>query len=189
MKILKKMYMILFTMSMLFAWFVFAADFDVNITPDMQYAISGSVVTFDVVAQNNTWFSSVFVLNLPNEIEYINASVIPFNNPALSLWVDTNPNWVLSSGQTLTVQVTADVNVLLFTNLLVTWDIDVYTSAIVSVEPISDVVLTKTLISNEPQMTWDVVTYNIEIKNIGSKLATGIEVVDVWPANVLNFQN
>ncbi len=193
---MKRLYIIVMSILMLFVWFTFAADFDANVTPDTQNAISWTIVSFDVVVNNNTWFDAYLLQSFPWQIDYYNASVLPINNPALSLWIETTPRWLLSAGQTLNIHVEWVVNAQSFATLNVLSNIvefsnfaNVYTSAIANIEPISDVVVTKVLIWDEPQLTWDMVTYNILIENIWSAIATGISLVDVWPASVLTFPN
>ena len=193
---MKRLYIIFMSVMILFMWFTFAADFDASVTPDTQNAISWTIVSFDVVVNNNTWFDAYLLQNFPSQIDYYNASVLPINNPALSLWIETTPRWLLSAGQTLNIHVEWVVNAQSFGVLNVLSNVvelsnfaNVYTSAIANIEPISDIVVTKILIWNEPQLTWDNVTYNILIENIWSAIATGISLVDVWPASVLTFPN
>jgi len=176
--------------------FMSAADFDINISPNTQFAISGTEVNFILSAHNNTWVNSYVIQEFPWEVKYTNSSIIPINNPSLMLGIETNPRWVLSSGAILNISVSGEIisqtfpvldilgNIVQFNN----WS-NVYTSALAQIEPISDIVVTKTLITNEPQITWDTVTYNIEVKNIWSAVATGINLVDVWPNSVVTFPN
>lgn len=192
---MKRLYIIFISM-LVMLWFTFAADFAVNTTPTTQPAISWSVINLSVVANNNTWFNSYFIQSFPSHIKYVNSNIVPINNPALALWVETTPRWLLSAGQTLNLTIQAKVVSQTFPTLsLVSSAVDtsnlanVYTSAIANIEPISDVAVTKTLISAEPKFTWDTVTYNIEIKNIGSAIATGISLVDVRPNNIVTFLN
>ena len=67
--------------------------------------------------------------------------------------------------------------------------VNVFTSATVILEPIADVTVSKVLVWSGPRLTGDTVTYNIEVKNVWSKIATWISLVDVWPASMLAFPN
>lgn len=193
---MKRLYIIVMSMLMLWMWFTFAADFDVSVTPDIQNAISGTTVSFNVSVSNNTWFDAYVTQPFPSQIDYSNASIVPINNPALILWLETTPRWLLLSGQSLNIQVDGLVDAIAFGTLNVFSNVvdvnnfaNVYTSAIANIEPISDVIVTKTLVWDEPQLTGDSVIYNIEVTNIGSKIATGIGLVDVWPESILTFPN
>jgi hypothetical protein len=78
----------------------------------------------------------------------------------LALGIETTPRWLLSAGQTLNLTIQAQAisqsfptlnivsSIVDFNNLL-----NVYTSAIASVDPISDIAVIKTLLSNKPQFT------------------------------------
>ena len=177
-------------------WFTFAADFAVTPSPSNQTAISWSTINLSVSASNVTWFNAYFVQSFPTQIKYTNSNILPINNPALALWIETTPRWLLSAGQTLNLTIQSQAISQSFPTLNLESRIvdisnilNVYTSAIASVDPISDLTVIKTLISNEPQFTWDAVTYNIEIKNIGSAIATGISLVDVRPSSIVTFPN
>lgn len=192
---MKRLYIIFIGMLMML-WFGFAADFAVTNSPSTQTAISGSMVSLSVSVSNSTWFNAYFTQSFPTQIKYTNANILPINNPALALGIETTPRWLLSAGQSLNLTIQAQAisqsfptlnlvsNVVDVNNLL-----NVYTSAIASVDPISDITVIKTLISNKPQFTWDAVTYNIEVKNIGSAIATGIRLVDVRPNSIVTFPN
>ncbi len=193
---MKRLYIILMSIAMLLMWFTFAADFDVSVTPNTQNAISGTVVWFDISVTNNTGVSAYVMSDVPYWLHYSSSNVIPDNNPALALWLEINPRWLLSANQSLTIHMDAVVqvpaffvqdilfNVVEYSNLL-----NIYTWAMVQLEPISDVIVKKILIWNEPHLTGDAVIYGVEIKNIGSKTATWIKLVDVWPSNALVFPN
>jgi len=90
---------------------------------------------------------------------YQNSSEIPYNLPALSLGTETNPYWLLNSGESLSFQVQALVINQSFASLNVnnvftdTLGANVYTSSVVSIDPISDVIVTNIMTSNEPQIT------------------------------------
>jgi len=90
---------------------------------------------------------------------YQNSSETPDNSPALSLGTQTNPYWSLSSGESLSFQVQAIVTNQSFASLNVnnvftdTLGANVYTSSVVSIDPISDIVVTNIMTSNEPQIT------------------------------------
>ena len=193
---MKRLYIILMSMAMLLMWFTFAADFDVSMTPNAQNAISGTVVSFDISVSNNTGVSAHILQELPFGVEYINSNETPDNNPGLSMWFETNPVWTIEAWETLNIHVEAINKNLSFLTLDVLSNIidvnditNIYTSAVVYIDPIADIVVEKTLISAQPQLTWDVVVYNIHIENIWSATATGISFVDVRPSHLLNFSN
>lgn len=170
--------------------------FDVNLAPDSQNAISWTIVSFGVTVTNNTWMDVYLLQEFPNGVSYSNATAVPLNNPALMLGIETNPIWLLSSWETLNIQIEAVVELLSFTGLEVfsnIVDIDdenlVYTSAVSMIEPIGDILVEKTLIWDEPQLTWDDVLYSVMISNIGSMEVTWVEIVDVWPSDALSFPN
>ncbi len=192
---MKKLYIILFGLFVM-CGFISAADFNIEISPSNQFAILGIEVNFVLTAHNNTWVNAYLIQEFPGDIKYTNSNITPINNPSLMLGIETNPRWLLSSGATLNMSVSGEIISQAFPVLDVFWNVvqfnnwsNVYTSALANIEPISDVVVTKTLITNEPQITWDIVTYNIEVKNIGSAVATGISLVDVWPNNFITFPN
>lgn len=177
-------------------WFSYAADFEISTNPSLQTAISGSMISLNVSTNNNTWIDSYITLNLPTQIEYTNSNIIPINNPALALWIETTPRRLLAAWQNINLTIQWNTIAQSFNTLDIISNIvdknnlaNVYTSAIANIDPIADITITKILSSQEPQFTWDTVSYTIEIKNIGSKIATWIQLVDVRPINQITFWN
>lgn len=194
---MKRLYIIFISFVLLFVWFTFAADFDVEVTPNNQHAISGSVLSFDIVATNNSWTDVYVQQEFPNFVNYVDSNVVPNNISALTLWLANDPYWTLSAGQSISLEIEAVFEWRSFptptldviTNIIDTPFVSVYTSSVVKLEAISDIVVGKTLVWSGPKLSGDIVTYNIEVKNVWSKIATWISLVDVWPANMLEFPN
>ena len=190
---MKRLYIIV--IALLFAlWFNWANDFTININPWSQSAISGSVLNFNVLANNNTGLGVFLTQSFPAQMRYKNANILPINNPALILGLETVPRWVLLSGQDLNLNIQAEVTAQSFPMLSVDVNVVnnnflVLTSATANVYPIADLMVEKFMVWSGPQVTWDFVTYNILVKNIWSAIATGINLIDVWPNNVVTFPN
>ena len=192
---MKRLYVIVLSILMLFMWYTFAADFDITVTPASQYAISGTVVWFDISVTSNTGIDAYIQQNYPSWLIYLNSDVVPYNNPALSLWLENNPRWKIQAWQTLSIHVDTLVQAYAFFTQDIVSDITddsastIYTSYTVLLEPISDLIVSKVLTWNSPQFSGDSVMFEIKIKNVWSKIATWVSLVDIWPDNFFDFSD
>lgn len=168
---------------------VFADEIPVIINPSQQNAISWSILTFDVSTSGNVTQNSKIQITLPDNLKYLSASIPPRN--LLQIPLGEQPYWLVSAGDSFNIQLTVKQIAQEFSeaNFLVqfiNWDEWIATWV---VSPIADIQVKKTITSPNPKKTWDTVSFDIVIKNIGSVSASNVKVVDIWPSNVLSFAN
>jgi len=181
-------------------WLALAADTDIlSFTPASQYGISWSLVSFNFTVKNNSTWDRYIRLSLPSEVDFVNSSTLPFNTPALSLWIEHNPYRILSAWSQITIDFTWQIvwRKLLgfsYTDIqaqihITTWynQVFILTSAVVNILPIGDLQIIKKVVWPYPNKSWDVINYLIIVQNIWSNIITWINVVDVFPTNFLIF--
>ena len=178
---------ILFTTCM--AAFCTADEIFVNLNPDQQYAIMWSELQFDVSTSGSVTQDSTFTVILPSDLKFLHASIPPRN--ALQVQLGDQPYWLVESWAEFQVVVTAREISQEFDELVVVWKLTQWDSGLATwlVTPIADIQVEKTMTSQSPKIEWDLVSFDIVIKNIWSKLAENVKVVDVWPDNILTFSN
>lgn len=167
----------------------FAEEIPVTITPEQQYAIMWSVLNFHISTSGAVTQNSKIQITLPSNLKYLSASISPRN--LLQIPLGEQPYWLINAGDNFSVDLTVkEINQWFSeSNLLVqliNWD---EWSANWIVSPIADIQVEKVITSPNPKNTWDTVSFDIVIKNIGSSATESVKVVDIWPSNVLNFVN
>lgn len=188
---MKKLFTILWILlsSLVGVSITFAEEIPVTINPSQQYAIIWSILDFNVSTSGVVTQDSKIQITLPDNLKFLSASVPPRNLLQISL--GEQPYWLISSGSSFDIvlsvkemsQEFSDATILA---QLINWDEWIATWI---VSPIADIKVEKIITSPNPKWTWDSVSFDIVIKNIGSKLAESVKIVDIWPSNILNFAN
>jgi len=169
-----------------FAWYM---------TPTVQYAISGTEISFDIMLANNwdlwcTWYIDYILPN--NQIEFASASDDHFSTSVhykTDIWV---PAHTIDDNVTINAKIIDPDGVWADDSLFITlngtyncgaWD-ENFTDQI-EIEPIAYINVDKKLTSVNPSTLWDVVTYSIVIRNDWSKSAEIYRLYDLFPGDDL----
>ena len=185
---MKKLFTILWMLLTVFgSAFVLAEEIPVTLTPSQQNAILWSEVQFDISISWSVTQDSKFVVTLPSHLKFLSATIPPRN--LLQVNFGEQPYWLLDSGSSFSITMTAREVSQEFWESIVTGEFvsgDEWL-ATGSVNPIPDIRIEKRMTSPSPKESGDNVSFDIVIKNIWSKLAESVRVVDVWPNNILIF--
>jgi len=168
---------------------VFAEEIPVTVNPSQQYAIMWSILDFQLSTSGSVTQNSKILVTLPDNLKYLSASIPPRN--LLQIPLGEQPYWLVNSGETFSITLTVKEMAQEFSEVamlvqFINWD---EWEATWIVSPIADIQVEKIMTSPNPRNTWDSVSYDIVIKNIGSKSTEWVKVVDIWPNNILNFAN
>gem|GEM_PF-2614407 len=163
-------------------------DIEFNFEPEVQFAQSGSLVTFVLDMKNNSEYdcSAKIEYNFPSGIEHVSNSQNSFL-PGIEDWYvnfssgQVRNNYVVITG--LVTRPSWSDN-----SFFVTFDAE-YTcgpetrefSTQVEIEPIVDLRVKKELLSGNPSNTGEIVQYKITIENYGSKVAQNYYLYENFP--------
>ena len=187
---MKKLFIILWIIITTFCTAVATAqETPVIINPNQQFAILWSTLWFNVSTSWNVTQDSKLQFSLPSYFKFVSASIPPRN--LLQVQLGEQPYWLIDSWNAFQVDIIAIDLSQEFSESLVTWELVAGDTGFATwlVKPIADILIEKNMTSPSPKVSGDRVSFDIVIKNIWSKLAENVKVVDVWPDNILTFAN
>lgn len=187
---MKKLFIILWIIiTTLCTAVVSAQETPVVVSPNQQFAILWSTLWFNVSTSWTVTQDSKLQFSLPSYFKFVSASIPPRN--LLQVQLGEQPYWLIDSWNAFQVDIIAIELSQEFSESVVTWELVAWDNGLGTwlVEPIADIQIEKTMTSVSPKVSWDSVSFDIVIKNVWSKLAENVKVVDVWPNNILTFAN